>query len=269
LGLAGIKYDSAIVLESKEGKGKSTIAKVLANGWFTDDMQLGLDSKVVVERTRGVWICEMPEMVHSTSEVEAVKAFLSRAEERVRLSYERNAGVFPRQYVLIGSTNEAMYLRSMTGNRRIHPIRGDGREIDIGAVRRNLEQIWAEAVDRWKAWAEPLYLDTPELIAAATIEQERRVESDDWAPMIEAWLNDTAPNEFDRDGVLRDQTTPAQLWTKALGGLLDKLCVRESRRINNIMRRMKGWEERTMIRLGGDYGPSRGFARKATTRNRR
>jgi hypothetical protein len=129
--------------------------------------------------------------------------------------------------------------------------------------------IWAEAVDRWKVWAEPLYLDTPELIAAATVEQERRVESDDWAPMIEAWLNDATSVEFDGEAAPRDQTTPAQLWTKALGGALDKLSVRESRRINNIMRRMKGWEERTMIPLGGDFGPSRGFARKATTRNRR
>jgi putative DNA primase/helicase len=258
----GIKYDSAIVLESAEGKGKSTLAKVLARGWFTDDLHLGLDSKEIVERTRGVWIGELAEMVHNNSEVEAVKAFLSRSEERVRLSYARNAGVFPRQFTLIGTTNESTYLRSVTGNRRIHPIKGDGREIDIQAICENLDNIWAEAVHRWKVGKENLYLDTAELVTAATTEQNQRVETDDWGPMIQAWLDGKEPDDFHRRGAKRDQTTAAQIFTEAIGGSLDRMTQRDSRRVTNIMSRMPGWEKRTKIRLGGIYGPARGFARK-------
>jgi putative DNA primase/helicase len=258
----GIKYDSAIVLESKEGLGKSTLAKVLARGYFTDDLHLGLDSQKLVEKTRGVWIGELAEMVHNNSEVEAVKAFLSRSEERVRLSYRRNGGVFPRQFTLMGTTNESTYLRSVTGNRRIHPIKGDGREIDMDAIRRNLDQIWAEAVHRWKVGGEKLYLDSAELVAAATIEQNQRVETDDWGPMIEGWLDGKSADDFHKRGTRRSQTTAAQIFTDAIGGSLDRMTQRDSRRITNIMSRMPGWEKRTKIRLGGIYGPSRGFARK-------
>jgi putative DNA primase/helicase len=256
----GIKYDSAIVLESAEGRGKSTLAKVLARDWFTDNLQLGLDSKQLVERTRGVWIGELAEMVHNNSEVEAVKAFLSRSEERVRLSYGRNAGVFPRQFTLIGTTNESTYLRSVTGNRRIHPIKGDGREIDMDKIRENLDQLWAEAVHRWKVDGEKLYLDSAELVAAATVEQNQRVELDDWTPIVSAWLEGKTPDDFNKRGKRRTQTNPAQLYTEALRGSLDKMDQRVSRRINNIMRRMPGWEDRKKVYVDG-YSPSRGYSR--------
>jgi hypothetical protein len=99
------------------------------------------------------------------------------------------------------------------------------------------------------------------LISAATIEQESRVEADDWSALIETWLDGKSPDDFGKDGMRRDATCPAQLWKEAIGGSHDQLTQRDSRRITNIMRRMSGWEPRSKVRLGGAYGPSRGFAR--------
>jgi len=132
----------------------------------------------------------------------------------------------------------------------------------MDAIRRNLDQIWAEAVHRWKVGGEKLYLDSAELVAAATIEQNQRVETDDWGPMIEGWLDGKSADDFHKRGTRRSQTTAAQIFTDAIGGSLDRMTQRDSRRITNIMSRMPGWEKRTKIRLGGIYGPSRGFARK-------
>jgi hypothetical protein len=107
-----------------------------------------------------------------------------------------------------------------------------------------------------------LYLDSAELVAAATIEQNQRVETDDWGPMIQGWLDGKEPDDFHRRGTKRYQTTAAQIFTEALGGSIERMGQRDSRRITNVMSRMPGWEKRTKIRLGGIYGPARGFARK-------
>jgi predicted P-loop ATPase len=258
----GIKYDHAIVLESAEGIGKSSLARELAKGWFTDDLTLDLDSDQVVEKTRDVLIAELPEMIHRTAEVEAVKAFISRTTEKVRLAFKHNVGVFPRQFILIGTTNATEYLRSETGNRRIHPIKGDGREIDIAKLRANVDQIWAEAYDLRINYCEPLYLENPDIVAAATAHQAKRVEIDEWASVISNWLDALPDADFDGTrNVRRDRTTSMQIWAECLKGDVSKSNQSISRRITNIMRKMPGWTSRETVRLGNGYAPARGFVR--------
>jgi len=59
--------------------------------------------------------------------------------------------------------------------------------IDLDALRRDRDQLWAEAVHRFRAGA-IWWLDTPELIEAATAEQEKRYQADAWDDLIEHWL---------------------------------------------------------------------------------
>jgi predicted P-loop ATPase len=258
----GIKYDHAIVLESAEGKGKSSLARELAKGWFTDDLTLDLDSNEVVEKTRNVLIAELPEMIHRAAEVEAVKAFISRTTEKVRLAWKHNVGVFPRQFILIGTTNATEYLRSETGNRRIHPIKGDGRNIDIPKLRANVDQIWAEAYDLRINYCEPLYLENPDIVAAATAHQAKRVEIDEWTSLVSNWLDAVPDSSFDNTrNVRRDKTTSMQIWTECLKGDANKSNQSISRRITNIMRKMPGWVGIETVRLGNGYAPARGFVR--------
>jgi hypothetical protein len=85
--------------------------------------------------------------------------------------------------------------------------------------------------------------------------------------MIEGWLDGKSADDFHKRGTKRNQTTAAQIFTDAIGGSLDRMTQRDSRRVTNIMNRMPGWEKRTKVRLGGIYGPSRGFARKGYVLN--
>ena len=116
------------------------------------------------------------------SDVETVKAFLSRTTERYRPPYGRNEVIEPRRCVFAGTTNGERYLRDTTGNRRFWPV--PVGFIDIPALKRDRDQLWAEAVVRYRA-GERWWLDAAMEQVAATIVAER-TEEDPWlAPFAE------------------------------------------------------------------------------------
>jgi predicted P-loop ATPase len=258
----GHKFDNMLVLEDDEGKGKSRLIRALANGWFTDDFSFGLNSKEVVEQAQGSLIIEVQEMsTRSSADVEHIKAFLSRGAERARMSYEHNAGYFPRRWIAAGTTNETAYLKSETGNRRFWCVRGDGREINVDAVKKIVPQLWAEAKDRYLNYAEPLYLEDKTVLAFAVEQQAERVEGDEWQGAVEAFLEGKDPDDFDKDGKPRDRTSSLQIFCEAIGADFDKFKKSDSRRIGAIVRKL-GWEAHTAVDLGSPYGRGRGFVRK-------
>jgi predicted P-loop ATPase len=257
----GHKFDNMLVLEDEEGKGKSRLLRALANGWFTDDFSLGLGSKEVVEQSKGALIIEVAEMAtRSHADVDHIKAFLSRGEERARMSYAHHPGCFPRRWIAGGSTNETTYLRSETGNRRFWCVRGDGREIDVEAVKSVVPQLWAEAKDRYLNHAEPLYLEDRSVLAYAVEQQAARVEADEWQGAVERWLNGKESDDFDEDGTHRLQTSALQVWCEAIGADFNKFTKRDSRRIGSIVRKL-GWQSHSTVDLGAPYGRGRGFIR--------
>jgi predicted P-loop ATPase len=146
----GCKFDEVPVLISEEGYGKSTALATLCPrpAWFSDSLPLGASPKLVVEGTRGVWLLEAPELMgNHRSEPTAVKAFLSRATDGpVRMSYARNPITRPRQFIIVATTNENGFLRSMQGNRRFWPV-VVGRA-DLKRLERDRDQLWAEAAQR-------------------------------------------------------------------------------------------------------------------------
>jgi hypothetical protein len=149
----GCKFDPVLVLEGPQGNLKSSAIECLASSQFyTDNLELGLDAKRVIEQTAGAWIVEISELgARYRDQANAIKAMVSRARDRARMSYGRTASDVSRQFIMIGTTNEGDddgYLIDPTGNRRFWPVKTG--TIDIVALQRDRDQLWAEA-----AQAEP------------------------------------------------------------------------------------------------------------------
>jgi putative DNA primase/helicase len=182
----GAKVDHMLILEGPQGAKKSTALRVLAGDeWFADELA-EIGSKDAAQQMRGIWIIEIAELdAIGRAEVSRIKAFLTRTVDRYRPPYERYVIEVPRQCVFAGSVNPDTYLRDETGNRRFWPVRCGN--IDLDALRRDRDQLWAEAVARFRDGA-VWWLDDPALIADATAEQDARYQSDAWDPLIERWL---------------------------------------------------------------------------------
>lgn len=76
----GCKSDAVLTLEGPQGIGKSTAFRILAGDpWFTDNLSIDADAKLVIEQTTGSWFVEIAELSGiRRGEVEAIKAMISR-----------------------------------------------------------------------------------------------------------------------------------------------------------------------------------------------
>jgi predicted P-loop ATPase len=144
-------------------------------------MHLEDSNKDIIDNMRGKWIIEISEMAgFGKRENDWLKAFLSRATDRVRLSYGRRSQDYPRQSILIGSMNPSgdnSYFRDDTGNARYWPV-ACGDKIDVDGIVLTRNQLFAEAVDLYKKRL-PLYLEG-QIFELAEKEQNLRLGLDAW-----------------------------------------------------------------------------------------
>jgi hypothetical protein len=197
----GCKFDTITVLESKEGWNKSTAWRVLAmrDEWFSDAKIIGKEGREVQEQLGPIWFHENADLAGmKKAEVETVKEFASRQDDRARPAYGHFVKRQPRHSIEVGTTNADTYLLSQTGNRRFWPIKVL-KEIDIDELMRDRMQLWGEAA-HYQSQRESLVLDRS-LWAAAAVEQEARRVRDSWEDTL-AHLPPAETEEGVRFGVV-------------------------------------------------------------------
>lgn len=234
----GVKFDEMMVWESRQGKNKSTALATLAvrEEWFTDDLPLDADTKRLIEAIAGKWIIEAGELKGMRKgEVDALKSMLSRRFDRARLAYGRHPVEIPRQCIIVGTTNSEHYLKDATGNRRFWPVRCG--EFDVEALRRDRDQLWAEARVR-DARGDSIRLD-PRLYPDAGREQEERRVTDPFEEALETHLGT-------RTGKVRAHDA----WTIIGKADVGRRTQDDMNRLGEVMRRL-GWE-RKQHRFGGN-----------------
>ena len=185
----GCKVDHVLVLEGDQGIKKSSTFQALMHdpSWFTDS-HIEIGTKDSMLALRGKWIVEFSEFdgIISRKEAAAIKQFLTSDTDHYRKPYAAESADHPRQNVFGGSVNKEEYLRDETGNRRYWPVKAS--RVDLDSIRRDRDQLWAEAVaafkrgDRW--WPEDGEHDL------MRDEQSERSVGDPWEQKIEEWVID-------------------------------------------------------------------------------
>ena len=159
----GIKFDTMLILAGPQGIGKSTFFRYLGMDWYSDSL-CTFEGKDAAELLQGYWVIEAGELTGMTkSEMNTVKQFLSKCDDVYRAAYGRRTEKYLRQCIIVGTTNEAEFLKDYTGNRRFWPVdlTGKGRRKNIWHdLPAEVPQIWAEAVALYRL-GEPLIETIP------------------------------------------------------------------------------------------------------------
>ncbi|MCJ1900351.1 hypothetical protein MR829_08170 [Paracoccus versutus] len=182
----GCQRDEMPIFEGDQGAKKSTALNILAGDEYFSDGLPNLHDKDAMQHLQGLWLIEIGELsALRKSEVEEVKRFITTRIDKFRPSYGRNIVERPRTIVFAGTTNNENYLKDPTGARRFWPITC-GR-IDSDGLRRDRDQLFAEAVTRYRA-GERWWLDGEAETALARDETDSRLERDDWHDDIMAFV---------------------------------------------------------------------------------
>jgi putative DNA primase/helicase len=240
----GCKVDTMLILEGRQGIGKSTALATLAGEGLHCDSAIDFTSKDACQAIQGVWIFELPELEALLRCGNAViKAFLSRSSDRYRVPYGRAPETVPRSVVFCGTVNHTGYLRDRTGNRRFWTVRCDG-PLEVDALRAARDALWAEAVHRYRL-GEAWHL-TADGEANLELEHEERLEQDPWEEIIVAWIDDRA-----RRGQ-EERFTMNEILESALGLTASAKNPRVTMRVSHILAR-HGFERRKASALPRVY----------------
>ena len=282
----GCKYDYCLIMSGAEGIGKSTLLRVMGGKWFNDSITT-LEGKEGMEQLRRAWVAELGELSSiKRSDVEQVKAHLSKQVDIYRAAYARRVLEHPRQCVFCGTTNEALFLKGDTGNRRfwVIPVAAELRKYRDWneAIRRDRDQLWAEAVHYYKQ-GEPLYLSEELEAQAKQRQQDFNDDNDDpIVAMLDKYLSTLLPVNWDTMDIQarrsylrdpdplqaegtakRDKVCAAEFICEQLGkDMADKDYKYLCRRVSKMIGDRPEWERVSSTKHAAKlYGTQRGFRR--------
>jgi len=286
----GTKFDSVLILNGPQGIGKSTFFAKLAGDWFSDSLTLtDMKDKAGPEKLQGYWLLELGELAGMRkTDVEVVKSFISRTDDKYRASYGVNVESHPRQCVIVGSTNaESGFLRDITGNRRFWPVRisGNGKKKAWQMSVYDVEQIWAETLVLYEK-GEKLYLEGDD-VHLATSEQDDAMESDEREGLVRTYLDTLLPEDWDTmlayerrnflngsefggeshvGTVERTLVCNMEIWCECFGKDAAAMKPADSYAIAGIMKKIGDWNKYTGNKNGTSnfpiYGKQRCYERK-------
>ena len=229
----GCKFDYCLVITGGQGIGKTTVLAKLGGQFFNNSID-SINGKDALEQLQGSWIIEMGELqATKKSDNEAIKAFISRSCDRVRLPYARRAEEYPRQCVFSATTNDVEFLKDRTGGRRFwileaHAVSETTAERLSRLNKEYIDQLWAEVYHKYREEEAEKgnvnLLPSSSVLQRATDIQSSYTEGGEIKALIENYLDTPIPNEAVWNAMSKDKR-----WSFIQGNTFYHLTLDESK----------------------------------------
>lgn len=270
----GVQVDHTLVLQSGQGKYKSTFFAVLGGAWFSDSVK-DLESKDSLMIVHSNWILEIAEIDRVTSKKQAgsIKHWLTQKTDSYRKPYARELEPnLPRPCVFCATVNPSRFLVD-DENRRfwIIPLAESLEAINIPLLTKERDGIWASALFAYryggllpllcllfqsKTKASPLWTllllmepkqpwwPTDEEKAAIALLNQEYKELDAWHDPIEAWIEN------------REWVSAYEILTELFQIEPGQIKRAEDMRVSKILTNL-GWTKETRKELPDETGQKR------------
>lgn len=230
----GCKLDTALILQGKQGVGKSSFFKALASeDWFDDSLGQVSDKDERL-KLHITWFIEWAELesIFRRRDLASVKAFLTCSRDYIRPPYGRSVQAFDRPSIIVGTTNQDEFLADPTGNRRywVIPVQ---KQVNTKLLKQERDRIWAAAVTLYKADKSWWLTQSEEEISATLISEYQM--ADPWQEAIASFV------------ATKTATTTEDVLDKCINLDLEKQGKEAQMRVTNILKAL-GWiQERRYI----------------------
>jgi predicted P-loop ATPase len=236
----GCQVDHTLILQSPQGKYKSTWFKVLGGEWFSDSLK-DIDNKDSLLMLHSNWILEFSELDRVTSRKQAgtIKHFLTQRTDHFRKPYGYEIEENSRRAVFCGTVNPSRFLVD-DENRRfwIIPVSDAIKEIDIPLVQQERDGIWAAAYLAYKK-GERWWPDETDRATIALLNRDFK-EVDEWEKPIEDYIEEL------------DYVSTYQLLTHCLGFEDKEIKRSDSMRAAKILDEL-GWNKESRKDIDGHF----------------
>ena len=290
----GIKFDSILVLNGEQGMGKSTLFTILGGDWFSDSLSISdMKDKTAAEKLQGYWLLELSELNGIKKvDVEVVKSFITRTDDKFRHAYGTTVESHPRECVIVGTTNsDGGFLRDITGNRRFWPVNVTGHGKYHPWELKEADQVWAEAIEYFNR-GEELFLKG-EIAAAAYAQQREAMETDAREGIVQEYLDRLLPDGWDKFDIFqrrnflngsefagethegtvrRDRVCAMEIWCECFGKPRESMKKTDAYEIEGILYKLGGWKRyagnaQSKLRIPG-YGLQKTYIRVTDAEHR-
>jgi len=249
----GIKADMATILVGPQGCGKSRgVAAMSPHEDFFTEFDMETKDADLARKMRSTLVGELGELRGmSVRDADAMKAWVSKRFEKWTPKYVEYETSFPRRLLFHGTTNVDDFLNDPTGERRWLPMRvALDRNVDVEAIERDRDQLWAEGAARFKA--DGIAFAKAEELARAEHHQFRA--RDPWEGPLSRWLDaeetDGSAPRYAPNGV-----TSEVILTMCLGIEAARVQKRDEMRLASVLKALG--MVRDLRRIGGTGKPTR------------